>query len=320
MRTLYIIPFIVLTIVWSNHSTAQLMVDMEAPPSNAEMNQLCFNCHGQKVYSFENDFSGMTERKVMNPNFVFDSAAFYSGVHRHFACTDCHSPDYENFPHASELRMEEIYQCIDCHGGDPTYAQYNFEAIEEEFHKSVHSTKHNESFKCWMCHDPHSYRTMTHENNSISDIVEYHNQTCMSCHDNNSVKFQRISDTLKPALKVIHGFLPNFELHFSAVRCIECHTGSKDTMWVAHNILPKENAVKNCVDCHSNSTMLISKLYKYQNIKARKNRGTFNAVLLNEAYVIGANRNIYLNIISVILFGVSLIGVAVHVYFRIKKK
>jgi hypothetical protein len=66
--------------------------------------------------------------------------------------------------------------------------------------------------------------------------------------------------------------------------------------------------------------MLISKLYKYQNIKARKNRGTFNAVLLNEAYVIGANRNIYLNIISVILFGVSLIGVAVHVYFRIKKK
>jgi len=91
-------------------------------------------------------------------------------------------------------------------------------------------------------------------------------------------------------------------------------------MWVAHDILPKEKAVKNCVECHSTNTMLTSKLYKYQNIEERKNRGTFNAVLLNQAYVIGANRNIYLNIVSAIIFGLSLLGVAIHVFFRIKKK
>ncbi|MDP3445049.1 MAG: hypothetical protein Q8T08_19485, partial [Ignavibacteria bacterium] len=176
-----------------------------------------------------------------------------------------------------------------------------------------------ESFNCWMCHNPHSYKTMTHGDSKISEIVSYHNKTCMNCHDNND-KFQRISDSIKPPLETIHQFLPNFELHFSAVRCIECHTDRNDTAWVAHNILPKDMAVKKCVECHSNSTMLTSKLYKYQNIAARQDRGTFNAVLLNEAYVIGANRNIYLNIVSAILFGMTLLGVAIHAFFRIKKK
>ncbi|MDA3942046.1 MAG: cytochrome c3 family protein [Bacteroidetes bacterium] len=315
-----LILLLVFCSLMSTQLSATTGVNMEDEPASLETNKLCFSCHANSIYQYENEFTGKIDRKAMNPNFIYNPDDFYRGVHRHFACTDCHSPDYESFPHASELRLEEMYQCIDCHGGDPTYAQFNFEAIEEEFHKSVHSTRHDESFNCWMCHNPHSYRTMTHGDNKIAEIVEYHNQTCISCHENNSVKFQRISDTIKPALEIIHEFLPNFELHFSAVRCIECHTGTKDTMWVAHNILPKENAVKKCVECHSNSTMLISKLYKYQNIEARKNRGTFNAVLLNEAYVIGANRNIYLNIISAILFGLTLIGVAVHVFFRIKKK
>lgn len=304
----------------SSMLTAKMIVNMDDEPAHLEDNKLCFDCHSKAVYQYENEFSGKIERKAMNPNFIFKPEEFYRGVHRHFSCTDCHSPDYETFPHDAELRMEEMYTCLDCHGGDETYAKFHFEAIEEEFHKSVHSTKHDESFSCWMCHNPHSYRIMTHGSFKISEIVEYDNNTCVSCHDYKTVKFQRISDTLKPPLEVIHEFLPNFELHFSAVRCLECHTDTKDTMWVAHNILPKEKAVKNCVECHSTNTMLTAKLYKYQNIEARKDRGTFNALLLNEAYVIGANRNIYLNIISAILFGMSLIGVAIHVFFRIKKK
>lgn len=65
--------------------------------------------------------------------------------------------------------------------------------------------------------------------------------------------------------------------------------------------------------------MLMSSLYKYQNIESRKSRGTLNAVFLNEAYVIGANRNVYLNIFSLIIFGLTVLGILVHVFFRIKK-
>lgn len=90
----------------------------------------------KKVYEYVNPASGVTERKVMNPNFVFDQEEFYKGVHRHFSCSDCHSPDYSSFPHQSELRFEPMYSCLDCHGGDEKFATYHFETIEEEFEKA----------------------------------------------------------------------------------------------------------------------------------------------------------------------------------------
>lgn len=313
-KSMLLIVFVLL----GYYNNAQMLVDFESEPAALESNQHCFNCHAQRIYSFENEFTGRLERKAMNPNFIYNPDDFYKGVHRHFSCTDCHSPDYETFPHQAELRLEEMYSCLDCHGGDPTYEQYKFELIEEEFHKSVHSSRHDETFDCWMCHDPHSYRAMTRSNNKVSEIVQYHNNVCASCH-NNEDRFSLISDSLKLPLEQIHAFLPNSKLHFNAVRCIECHTSPMDTMWVAHNILPKDMAVKNCVECHSANTMLMSSLYKYQNIEARRNFGTLNAIFINDSYVIGANRNVYLNIISIVIFGLTLLGIMIHIIFRIKK-
>ncbi|MBS4059630.1 MAG: cytochrome c3 family protein [Bacteroidetes bacterium] len=318
MQNKLLITIIAIMLIWV-HLPASSQVNMEDEPANLEGNKHCFDCHANKIYSYENEMTGRIDRKAMNPNFIYNPDDFYKGVHRHFSCTDCHSPDYETFPHQAELRLEEMYSCMDCHGGDPTYAQYHFDLIDDEFHKSVHSTKHDETFNCWMCHDPHSYRSMTRGNFKVSEIVTYHNNVCASCHDNPD-HFQRISDSLKMPLEQIHSFLPNYKLHFSAVRCIECHTSVEDTMWVAHNILEKELAVKKCVECHSANTMLMSSLYKYQNIEARRNRGTLNAVFLNESYVIGANRNVYLNILSLVLFGMTILGIMIHVYFRIKSK
>jgi hypothetical protein len=283
-----------------------------------EANKQCFDCHGQRFYSFENQNTGLIERKAMNPNYVYSQDAYYRGVHKNFACTDCHSPEYETWPHQAELRLEPMYTCLDCHGGDPTYEHLHFELLEEEFLKSVHAERIGDAFTCWKCHDPHSYKRMTTGEFRISEIVSYHNSTCMNCHSNND-HYQLFSDDIKPGLEKIHHFLPNFKLHFSAVRCIECHTSSADTLWVNHNILPKENAVKNCVECHSTSTILMASLYKYQNIEGRKERGFLNAVILNEAYVIGANRNEYLNLISIILFGLTLAGIIIHTIFRLMK-
>jgi hypothetical protein len=285
----------------------------------AEDNQICLNCHGQATYMYYNEYAGRNIRERMNPYYIIDSAAYYNSNHKTFACTDCHSVDYEIFPHPGELRMEEYPGCIDCHGGDETWADYKFERIDEEFHESVHSTKHSEDFTCWMCHNPHEYHISTHSEENISEIILYDNEICMSCHTDIS-KYQLIAYQADPNIIDQHEWLPNQALHFQHVRCIECHTEIQEDILVAHKVLPKEKAVKKCVDCHSQNSLLMASLYKFQVKEKRNTLGFVNAAILNDSYIIGANRNIYLNVISLIIFGLVMVGIGIHSYLRIIKK
>lgn len=285
----------------------------------AEDNQKCFNCHGHATYNYYNEYADREIRDRMNPYFIIDSAMFYQSNHKTFACTDCHSYDYNNFPHSGELRMEEFPACIDCHGGDEEFAQYQFERIDEEFHNSVHSTKHSDDFTCWMCHNPHEYKINARNNTNIQETILYDNEICMSCHTDLG-KYQLIAYQADPNIIDQHEWLPNQAAHFLHVRCIECHTEIQEDMLVAHKVLPKEKAVKKCVECHSKNSMLMASLYKYQEREQRSKLGFFNAVILDDTYIIGANRNIYLNIISLLMFGMVIIGIGIHAFLRTVKK
>jgi hypothetical protein len=112
-----------------------------------------------------------------------------------------------------------------------------------------------------------------------------------------------------------HEWLPNQEAHFKSVRCIECHTKVNDTILVAHMVRPVEYAVKGCNECHSQNSLLMSSLYKFKSREQRQD-GFLNGVILNESYVIGANRNEYLNLVSILLFGLVLVVILIHIYFR----
>jgi hypothetical protein len=59
-------------------------------------------------------------------------------------------------------------------------------------------------------------------------------------------------------------------------------------------------------------------LYKFQS-KEQRRAGFFNGIILNESYVIGANRNEYLNIFSLVIFIMVLCVVGIHIAFRIRK-
>ena len=63
----------------------------------------------------------------------------------------------------------------------------------------------------------------------------------------------------------------------------------------------------------------MSSLYKFQSKEQRKD-GFFNGIILNQSYVIGANRNGYLNLLSIIVFSIALIVIIAHIFFRIRKK
>lgn len=280
-----------------------------------EENSACFRCHGQKNYYYYNDWVEREIKERMNPYYVIDSASYYESNHRAFQCIDCHSMDYSEFPHPGELRMEPKYECLDCHGGDDYYAQYHFEEIYDEFHASVHSTKHDEDFTCWMCHDPHTYKINARSDLSMKEIIRYDNEICLSCHANVD-KYQLLTEKTNPNVIETHEWLPNQKAHFMSVRCIECHTEISDSILVAHKVLPKDQAVQRCVECHSSDSRLMASLYKFQARERRNEVGFVNAAILSESYVIGANRNYFLNVGSLVIFGLVILGIIGHATLR----
>ncbi len=225
-----------------------------------EDNENCLKCHGELKYTLEDPTLGRTMTEHMCPDRIIDRDAFYTGVHKSFACADCHNYGFEEFPHSVEARLEEMLLCMDCHGYDESFAQYHFEDIEVEFSESIHNI---EEFTCWKCHDPHSYRAFMRNAEDIEEAVLYDNNMCLSCHADFD-RFMLLTDREEINVVESHGWLPNQVAHFRSVRCIECHTEINDSILIAHKILPKSEAVENCIECHSRDSRLMHTLYKFQ--------------------------------------------------------
>jgi len=281
-------------------------------------NERCFKCHGQRLYEYTNENLGRQVKALMFSERIVDRNKFYQSNHKSFSCTDCHSDEYIKFPHPGELRMEQIYNCIDCHGGDEKFAKFHFEEIEAEYKKSVHFKLEDEGFSCWKCHGPHDYKISIRNKTNLKETILYDNNICLNCHANYS-HFQLLSEKDEINILKRHEWLPNQATHFKSVRCIECHAETNDTVLVSHLIKPKEEAVKKCNECHSQNSLLMSTLYKFESKEQRKD-GFFNGIILNQSYVIGANRNEYLNIISLVISAVIIIIIGIHVYFRVTGK
>jgi hypothetical protein len=94
----------------------------------------------------------------------------------------------------------------------------------------------------------------------------------------------------------------------------------RDDILVAHNVQTKDKAVKLCVECHSQNSVLLTSLYRMQFTDQRSLIGFSNAAILDEAYIIGANRNYYLNRLSIGLFGLIVLFIAVHAILRLTLK
>ncbi|MGQ8338462.1 cytochrome c3 family protein [Sunxiuqinia sp. A32] len=279
----------------------------------------CLKCHSNQTYTFHNDLMDTEEKRLMNPYFVLDTVALKNGVHKVFDCVDCHSYEYTTYPHAANLKLEPMATCLDCHGGDESFASYQFERIQEETQKSIHHQVYGDNFTCSKCHSQHTYAATARNSSNVLEIVQYSNNMCLSCHNNMS-KYNLVAGHENPQLVQIHNWLPNQELHFSHVRCIECHTEVVDSLMVSHNILPKEKALRKCVECHTADSRLKASLYKYQNLQKRSDDGTISTVISNESYVIGTHQVPFLKVLSVIIFILTLVGIIIHGIFRILKK
>jgi len=278
-----------------------------------EDNERCLTCHGEQKYTLTDPEYGRSLTQYMCPDRIIDREQYYTGVHKSFACLDCHPYEYEEFPHSVEARLTEMMLCMDCHGYDETFAQYHFESIEMEFEASIHNI---EEFTCWKCHDPHSYRAFMRNADDIREAVLYDNNMCLNCHSDYD-RFMLLTDREEINVVESHDWLPNQVAHFASVRCIECHTEINDTILIAHKILPKEQAVRNCAECHSRDSRLMHTLYKFQ-VKEERKAGFANGIIINDAYVIGANQNIYLNRLSAVAFLLVLLVIGFHTFLRVR--
>lgn len=318
---LMLIVFVPYSLVHSQTTESKPNEAQEEEVEHPIENSKCFECHGNIKYTMQSKDSSMSVTKLMPENYFVDSVAFYKATHKIFRCTDCHASDYNTVPHNGQLRFEPMPGCIDCHGGDPDFADFRFDEIHEQVQKSVHIKSYSDKFSCWHCHNPHSYKSTAHNPDNIKDLVKYNNSMCLECHGN-TANYMLFSDTKNTNIVEQHDWLPNQELHFKSVRCIECHTALSDSVLVEHQILPKEKAVKKCVECHSSNSRLMHTLYKFKAKERRDEKGFFNGAILEESYVIGANRNYFLNVAGIVIFIIVIGGILIHGVLRIvlKKK
>ena len=110
---------------------------------------------------------------------------------------------------------------------------------------------------------------------------------------------------------------------------------STDSVYIEGNVIIGENCKigPNCYirgsssiadRCHVGqaveikNSILMASLYKFESKEQRRD-GFFNGIILNESYVIGANRNEYLNLLSLLIFMGTIGVIGIHIFFRIRK-
>lgn len=284
----------------------------------AGSNEDCFRCHKSETLQLIDFETGLINSYHVSPE------KFNSSNHKNLKCINCHTGNYDKWPHKDSIINK--LNCVSCHSGETNFIMNNpdfkdkfseisIKEINDEFEKSIHFKKFGDKFDCFSCHDPHSFqRNRTPSKTKILND----NKMCLNCHDTENNRSE-LYNTSMPELELSHEWLPNKNIHWESVRCIDCHSSYEETN-LSHFIMKKESAVKNCESCHSKNSKLMSKLYKHEHKESKQKLGFINGTLINNAYVIGSTRNVIMDNLSFIIFGITFIGIFTHGFLRWKSK
>jgi hypothetical protein len=237
-----------------------------------------------------------------------DRAKYEASVHASLGCTGCHDESFNEYPHKKKLEKQD---CTTCHTDDS--GAYPMARIHHEVLASNHARLMGGEVPCTSCHSPHNFVPVS-KMGSVAEAVRIANDACMECHAKADEKTgDRKNSWSELAGK--HTWIPMWELHTKAARCIDCHTpGKEDTL---HLILSAKSAQRDCVACHSRDSILLAKLYQHAAKDTGGGKGVVNQVILNNAYMIGATKNEWLDRASLILFAATLAGILLHGVLRI---
>lgn len=280
-----------------------------AAPSKKDGNRACLRCHAMATMAVRDEVTGGIVSLAVDP------AKFAESNHRKLQCTFCHSKEFKWFPHPEETSGERL-RCLDCHRDDPKLRKRRFPEIGREVAASIHVRKLGRRFDCFACHDPHTFRLA---GEAAAVRVPAANAVCLGCHATRE-RFSALTARVFPELDVTHAWLPNAPLHWRKVRCLDCHAGRPvrrgEEPALGHRILEAKRAERGCADCHTRDSVLFTTLYRYTAKESRAKLGFVDAALLNDAYVIGATRNVVVDRLwlGALLFAFA--GIVVHATLR----
>lgn len=244
----------------------------------------CIGCHGPK-------------------DTVIDPERFGASVHGSLDCSICHAEGFAEFPHRGQRAAAP--DCSDCHAD--TSPSFDFAQMAKGVKESVHVKMADPAFRCTNCHSPHYFVPATRMTDA-AEAIRIANRSCLRCHAKGETERETGLSLNRLADK--HRWIPNWKLHLQGAPCVACHT-PRDQRTV-HLILPASQALRDCATCHARNSMLVTKLYSHLASKERAERGWLNAILFNNAYVVGATRNRWLDWGTVALTGLTVLGVAMH--------
>lgn len=290
---------------------SRISTDPETVAQVKRWNAECLQCH---IGDTLRDHSkGLFAIPKPGEGIVRESPRFAASNHGAMACKTCHVGAYTSYPHEAEeiSKKARTLPCDECH------AQESFR-VEAQVAKSVHSKNLARVFTCNTCHDAHVAASAKKLGNTQT-VVAQDNAMCLDCHHSEE-KFKAFGGKLlpekkRPDLDKIHDWLPNTQRHWQSARCIDCHTpppGPKSALSVSHEILGKDKARKTCTHCHSPDSALCASLYRHVKESDARTYGFVNAAFLRSAYVVGATRNTYLDLLALLMVGGTLAGIGLH--------
>jgi len=262
----------------------------------------CMRCHWMETMAYRD----RETRKIVDLS--VDSGAYRHSVHHELACGDCHDRGYTHYPHRT-TSADEGLTCVGCHAERQDDAEHDppdLARFDQEYQHSVHALEASEPFNCFSCHDPHAFRPLA-DDTPVPEVVAANNGLCLDCH----------TELLTPVPKG-HGWLPRPQEHWSAVRCLDCHTPleGRDLYAPSHRILSAAESNQNCVECHSRDGELLAQLYVHRAEQERAQQGFLAHAIYNDAYIIGMSRSPLIDRIGLAIVALMIVGIGAHGYGR----
>jgi predicted CXXCH cytochrome family protein len=249
---------------------------------------------------------------------------------------------YETSNHGSKTvkGKNEAAGCVDCHGGHNLHKSEMLEpknhkfkipnicskchvAVSAEYKSSIHGIsllkKDMDTPGCTYCHGEHVAKPLPDVPESVfqetgikRDVVNKNKMIyCISCHSNDTLMKKNGRKTIAQA----HDWMQFKEKHWEVLRCVDCHSSS-DAHTLSHNILPKSKTLRNCQDCHEKNSMMMTMQYKQKKILSSEQNGFFGGIIKGSTYSSGATRNVFLEIVVYVVFGLTLLAAIIHILLR----
>jgi hypothetical protein len=271
----------------------------EVPGIERDDSPECMRCHWMETMAYRD----RDTRKIVDLS--IDRDVYRHSVHADLACRDCHARGYKHYPHRTSSADEALH-CVGCHAERGDDGAPDLTDISLEFQKSVHAIEASRPFDCFSCHNPHTFRPVE-DGAPVEAVVATTNRLCLDCHTK--------LDTPVPKG---HEWLPKPREHWASVRCIECHTPveGRDMYQPSHALLGAPESNRNCVECHTQGSELLSQLYNYRAAEQREQEGFFAQALYNDAYIVGMSRSPLIDRIGLALAALMVLGVIAHGFGR----